>query len=206
MKKMVALLALCAAAYAGFKAPDGPRDGRAFDPARLAALEAEMWEADDAKERLRPFRLLVLMQREQYNYPWSSAIRGSVYLTSANASLSGSRGNYYEAVLPDLVAAHQMARDWSGASYDPGQVARAELTWLAAQRDPDKNSLKNVARLIADEYALLYETSPSTVFRAAQLRAQATAMREADEPDWDEIGRVLEESYTQLLAAVAPRS
>jgi hypothetical protein len=203
MKRLIVLLMISGGAYLALRAPAGPRSGRDFDPAHLAQLETELWQAADASEDVRVFSLNVKMLREQYNYPWSKAVRGSVYLTSATASLSGSRGSY-EAVLPDLVAAYQLARDWTGAGYDAAAVARAELLWWAARRDPDKNNPDTLSTLITNKYALMYETSPGKVAHAAQLRARAAALREtADEPNWDEIDRLLEESYTQLLAAVA---
>ena len=45
--------------------------------------------------------------------------------------------------------------------------------------------------LIADEYALLYQAPRTAVERAALLRAEAAAMRDAQaqQPDWDAIGR-----------------
>jgi hypothetical protein len=207
MKKLVALLLLCGGAYFALKAPPGARNGLDFDPEQLAALEVDMWRAYAADENIERFKLLTIMLREQYDYPWSKAVRAALYTTSAVASFEGSRGGYYEAVLPDLVAARTVARDWTSGSYDSAAVARAELVWWTALRNPDKNGLENMTRLIAAEYGLIYGTSPRMVYRSAQLRAQAEMMRDAGngEPDWDEIGRLLHASYAQLLAAV-PRS
>lgn len=58
---------------------------------------------------------------------------------------------------------------------------------------------------MADAYALLYEVPPSRVMRAAVLRAQAAAMRDAqaDRPDWDTIGGLLRDSYRDLLRGVS---
>ena len=205
MKKLIAALMLCGGAWFAVKAPPGARTGLDYDPAHLAALEVDMWRAYESDKNLERFKLLTIMLREQYNYPWSKAVRGALYLTSAVASMEGSRGGYYEAVLPDLVAAHTLARDWTGGTHDAAAAARAELVWWTALRNPDKNGLENMSRLIAAEYGLLYGTSPTTVYRSAQLRAQAEVLRETGEgePDWDEIGRLLEASYTQLLAAVS---
>jgi hypothetical protein len=56
---------------------------------------------------------------------------------------------------------------------------------------------------MAVHYGLLYETTPRAVRRSTQLRAQAAALRDAAEaPDWDEISRLLTESYDALFAAV----
>jgi hypothetical protein len=77
-----------------------------------------------------------------------------------------------------------------------------------ARRIPGQNSAQQIGDLIAVEYALLYDTTPGAMRRPAQLRASAAALRDAlaADPDWDEIGRLLTESYVQLSAAVSPPS
>ena len=82
---------------------------------------------------------------------------------------------------------------------------RAELAWWVARRVPGHNSPEQIGSLIADEYALLYETSRDTVERAALLRAEAAALRDAEaaRPDWDAIGRLLRQSYRDLLTALS---
>ena len=84
-------------------------------------------------------------------------------------------------------------------------VARAELAWWVARRVPGQNSPEQVGRLIAQEYALLYETSAENVGAAALLRAKAASMRDAqaDRPDWPAIAQLLRASYDELLAALA---
>jgi len=58
---------------------------------------------------------------------------------------------------------------------------------------------------MADEYALLYETSAARMEQAALLRATAGKLRdeEAARPDWDRIGTLLEQSYRELLDALS---
>ena len=176
---------------------------RHFDPDRLADLEVRMWQAYYAKERARLFGLLVTMLHEQRRYAWSTATREGWHLARAAATFGDLRDGY-DRVLPDLEAAYTIARDWTGARYDPRAVARAELAWWVARRIPGQNSPEQVGRLLADEYALLYETSPELVARAALLRAEAGAMRDAEagQPDWDTIRRLLEASYRDLLVAL----
>jgi hypothetical protein len=74
-----------------------------------------------------------------------------------------------------------------------------------ARRVPGRNSPEQIGALIAEEYALLYETSPAAVEAAAVLRAQAGAIRDAQasQPDWDRIARLLRASYRELAAALA---
>jgi hypothetical protein len=177
---------------------------RQFRPARLADLEVRMWQAYYAKERARLFTLLVTMLREQYRYSWATASIEAFHLARAAATFGDLTGNY-DVVLPDLEAAYERARSWTDAGFDARAVARAELQWWVARRMPGQNSPEQVGRLIADEYALLYETSPERVGAAALLRARAAAMRDAqaEHPDWPAIARLLRASYDELLAALA---
>jgi len=89
--------------------------------------------------------------------------------------------------------------------FDPDAVAHAELAWWVARRVPGQNSPEHVGSLIAEEYALLYETTPGAVAQAARLRAEAGALRDeqARSPDWDAIGQLLQRSYRELLAALS---
>ena len=119
--------------------PRGPRSLRQFDADRLASLETRMWQAYYAKERVRLFGLLVTTLREQYHYPWATAALEGFHLARA-ASRFGDRKDHYEVVLPDLEAAYARVRSWSGATFDPRAVARAELAWWEARRIPGGNS------------------------------------------------------------------
>jgi len=184
--------------------PRGARSMREFNPPRLADLEVRMWQAYYAKERLRLFGLLVTMLHEQYHYPWATATLEGFHLARAAATFGDLRGGY-DVVLPDLEAAYAKAKSWTQAEFDPRAVARAELAWWVARRVPGQNSAEQIGGLIADEYALLYETTRGRVEAAALLRAQAAALRDAQagRPDWDRIGRLLLQSYGELRSALA---
>ena len=184
--------------------PSGPRSMREFNPTRLADLELRMWKAYYAKERARLFGLLVTMLREQYRYSWATASREAFHLARAASTFGDLKGDY-EQVLPDLESGYATAKSWLDAGFDPRAVARAELAWWVARRIPGQNSAEQVGHLIAQEYALLYETSAERVAPAALLRATAAKMRDeqAAQPDWDRIGRLLEQSYRELRAALA---
>lgn len=177
---------------------------REFNPARLADLEVRMWQAYYGKARVRLFGLLVTLLHEQYHYSWITATRESFHLARAAATFSN-RHDHYEVVLPDLEAAYAQAKSWTHAEFDPRAVAKAELAWWVARRMPGENSPEQIGALIADEYALLYETSRGRVAEAAFLRAEAAALRDAQagRPDWDRIGRLLLQSYSDLHSALA---
>jgi hypothetical protein len=201
MKKTLLAIVLVFAGgwYVLTSPPAGGVSVTEFDPYRLADLEVQMWQAYYDGANVRLFRLLVVTLREQYDYSWANAASAAFDLAKAASTFAEVRSNY-QGVLPDLESAYRTARDWLDAGFDPAQVARAELAWWVARRTPGKNSPDQVGALIADEYALLYEVPPSSVRRAALLRAQAAALRdrEADAPDWDAIARLLTESYVEL--------
>jgi hypothetical protein len=181
------------------RTPSGPRSLRVFDADRLADLEVEMWKAYYRKEKVHLFSLLVTMLHEQYRYTWVGASGAGFHLARAAAVFGDATGNY-ERVLPDLTNAYAFARDWTGAHYDPAAVAQAELVWWVARRNPAERDPANVGRLIAAEYALLYEAPEDRMRRAGVLRAQAGALRDAGgaEADWETVSRLLHDSYRSL--------
>ena len=216
-RSVLVVVALAAVYWAvAVRAPSGPRSVRVFDPDRLAALEVGMWQAYYAKEKLRLFRLLVVMLREQYHYSWQKAVIAGFHFARAAAVFGDATGDY-ERVLPDLEAGYAIARDWTGASFDPAAVARAELSWWTARRDPasgtgaHKNAV--VAARMTDLYALLYAAPAERVAEAARLRVEAADLRDrgadaadfARDPrgvDWRGVSFLLHQSYRALHDAV----
>ena len=201
---LLAVLATVAFYVVALRSPPGPRSLKVFDPDRMADLEVGMWQAYYRKAKPRLFLLLVTMMHEQYRYTWSRACRAGFHLARA-AAIFGDSQSDYDRVLPDLERAYSIAKDWSGAHYDPAAVARAELAWWVARRAPAESSPENVGRLIGKEYALFYEVPEDRVHRVGLLRAQAAALRDAGgaDADWDAVSHVLHDSYRSLNRALA---
>jgi len=214
---VIVVVALAAIYWAvAVRAPSGTRSLRRFDANRLADLETGMWQAYYAKQKFTLFRLLVVMLREQYHYSWQKAVVAGYHLAKAAAVFGDASGDY-DRVLPDLEAGYAIARDWTGASFDPAAVARAELSWWTARRDPasgsgaDKNRV--VAARMTDLYALLYGVPRDRVAEAARLRVDAADLRDrgADAADfdrdprgvdWKGVSFLLHQSYRSLHDAV----
>jgi hypothetical protein len=197
---------LVVGAYAGCLAtPSGGREMWRFDPDRTASLEVDMWKAYYEKRNVALFLDLVVMSREKYRYSWGQAARMGFYLARAAATFGNLRGDY-EQVLPDLEAAYRMARAWTGASYDPAAVARAELAWWVARRFPGRDSPEQVGALIADLNVQLYGVTKDRVLEASVLRARAGKLRDLGglDADWDEVSRLLHLSYRSLHSSVGP--
>ena len=107
-------------------------------------------------------------------------------------------------MLPDLERAYTIARDWTGSTFDPAAVARAELAWWVARRDPDRNSPESVGALIAEENALIYGVPRDRVLEASILRARAGRLRDegGEHADWATVAQLLMQSYRSLYQAV----
>lgn len=162
-----------------------------------------MWQAYYAKDKVRLFRGLVTLLHEQNRYSWGRAIQVGFYLGRAASRFGDLRGDY-EQVLPDLERAYTIERQWLGAGFDPGAVARAELAWWVARRVPGQDSPEHVGALIAAENALLYEVPVERVLAASVLRARAGRLRDegGDHADWAQVSRLLHQSYRELHAGV----
>jgi hypothetical protein len=183
--------------------PSGPRSLRVFDPDRTAALELDMWQAYYDKRNVRLFADLVTLLHEQNRYSWATASRAAFYLARAAATFGNLRSEY-EQVLPDLIAAYTIERDWLHAGFDPAAVAKAELAWWVARRVPGQNSAEQVGALIAEENALLYDVPRDRVLEASTLRARAGKLRDdgGANADWATVSDLLHQSYRALHAAV----
>ncbi|MFN8062409.1 MAG: hypothetical protein U0Q12_24870 [Vicinamibacterales bacterium] len=207
------VIGFCAVAIAGAvvvagamatPAPSASRSYRDFDPDRLAALELDMWQAYYAKERLRLFGDLVVSLREQFGYSWLDATRAAWSFARAAAWFGDATGDY-ERALPGLRAGYAIARARARASFDPAAVARAELAWWVARREPGNNAPHQVGALIAQQYALFYEVPVARVEAAGRLRAEAAALRDEGgaEADWAAVGATLTQAYRALRSSVA---
>lgn len=187
------------------RAPGPDRSMRQFDPDRVADLEVDMWKAYYAKQRPRLVGLLILTLREQFHYSWLTAARAAFHLGRAATTFGDIRDNY-ERVLPDLEHGYEIARDWTGEAFDPATVARDELGWWVARRDPATAAPQMVGDRMTQLYADLYAIPRQRVTEAALLRAQAGDLRDRGGAgaDWTAVAGLLQRSYRSLRAAIAP--
>jgi hypothetical protein len=194
---------VCVGAVALLMPGRGSRSLKDFDPDRMAALETDMWQAYYMHENVRLFRGLLVMLHEQYRYSWGKAAVAGFHLARAASTFSGIRTDY-DRVVPDLERAYGIAREWTGSSFDPARVARAELAWWVARRVPGQDDAAHVGALIAEENALLFGVPAERVLHASTARAEAGRLRDdtAANPDWAVILNLLTTSYRELHAAV----
>jgi hypothetical protein len=205
---LTVLVSLTAAVYIGFvRVPAVNPEVGTFDAERTSDLELDMWKAYYDKRNVALFADLIVMCRENYHLSWAAAVRMGFHLARAAATFGNLRAEY-EQVLPDLERAYGIARDWTGAAYDPAAVARAELAWWVARRVPGQDSPEQVGALIADLNALLHALPRERVLEASVLRARAGKLRDIGgaDADWPQVGGLLRASYRSLHAAVHTRA
>ncbi len=202
--KLLLLAIAGAIAYYGFiETPPGSPSLRSFDPDRMASLEVDMWKAYDAKQNVQLFELLATQVHEQNRTTWAQAVRQAYYLAHAAATFADLQG-HYEQVLPDLEAAYTMVRDRNHATFDPAKVAQAELNWWVSRRQQGHDTPEIIGGLIAEEYAMLYDSTIEQMIYPATLRAQAGRVRDdgGDNPDWATVSDLLHQSYRALHTAL----
>lgn len=205
--RLVMLAILAAVVYGGFfwvptaAAPDG-----AFDASRVAAFEAAAWQSARARQDFAVFANLVQMLREQHRYSWFRAMESGFYLARATTTYSGMQAqSRFDRLLPDLEAAAGVEKAWTKASFDPSDVAQAQVNWWAIRRRRDISTADRIGALIAEEYALRYPRAGGRATDAAHLRAQAIKLVDESsvDPDWPTITEVLTNSYRALGAAIS---
>jgi len=184
-----------------FSLPAGDRAEGQFDADRLAADEIDVLKATQGREEFGVYIAVVPMLREQHRYSWFRAGQAGYYLAHALTQFTEMRQRY-ERVLPDLVEAATIQRDWMGASFDPTAAARAQLDWWVTRRLPNLNSASQVAPLIAHEYAVRYRISDGAAMDSALRRAQALELAHQLDPNWTEVQGLLAESNRALAQAL----
>lgn len=197
--------------YVGFFAlPPGSTDRDAFQPDRVAAYEADAWMAVKTHSDFAAFFNFLMMERELHHFTWFRAAQAAYSLTRAEIGFQNQHG-HYDTLLPDLAAALSVEKAWHDESFDVDATARAHLNWWVSLRNPNLNSLDQIAALIDEEYTLRYRLGEGQMNAAAIARAEAVTTREAGgiEPDWNGVRRHLVDCYRAIQAALkrsrAPR-
>ncbi len=178
--------------------------GRAdFDPKAVGQAETRMWRAYYSGDVFTLGREMLALQMSELGISASDALAIGEPLARAAATFSNVHENYERDVLPGLVEGYTRMAKVVGATWDPTAAAKAELAWWLARRTPGENAPKNVGRLIADLYALLYGKHNADIDRAGLLRAEAANQRDKEAargqtPSWSAIEAKLVESYAAL--------
>jgi hypothetical protein len=178
---------------------------RQFDPAVLGRLDTEMWRSYYERRPLLLFRQLTTLPRDQYGMPRLEATVNAYRAARAAFTFKdGKSRTDYEKALPDL---EKFYRDVSARSTEPfdwNKAATLELAWWIQHRERSSE----LARELAELQAAIYKVPAERFAEHARLRAEAMILRDdrstaITDEDWRKIGSMLDESWRDLLAAVA---
>jgi hypothetical protein len=198
--RLLMLGALGLVVYLGFFAvPGGSGGSGRFDPDAVATYEAAAWQALYANEDVGVYLNVILMLRERHQFTWFRALQAGYPLAGAMREFVNLRSRY-ERVLPDLVSAAEVDKTWRKASFNPEDVARAQLTWWVTEKEISLNNPDTVASLMAEELALRYGRPAGSFYSTCALLAQAYELHRntTADPDWPAITRILARGYRAL--------
>lgn len=181
-----------------------------FDPDTVAEVETRMWKIYyGGGSRIALGVDLLTLMREQFGLSYNTSIHIAEEVASATVLFRDARGEveYEQKVLPALVRGYTRLRTAVRGTWNAEAVARAELDWWAARREPERSAPEQVGAGIAREYSLVYGIDNAHVRRAGLLRAQAAHLRDlggSGATDWAGINAMLHESYRELSVGVQP--
>jgi hypothetical protein len=189
-----------------------------FDPVAIGRAECDAWVGYYRHDWPLVLRSAVVMVREGFAMRWPRTLLGAWYVLRANQLWAPCPDNDPDAARAVLRRFYALVARDQGLTLDTERAAELEVAWWREHRvlhrertDADEAEL---VRALREVYAYVYGVPEADV--AAAARARALAMRTSD--DWVAAGchpqddrlhaerRLLVESYTRLLDAVAPRA
>ena len=178
----------------------------AFDPDRVAHLEAAGWRAYYDRAWPRLLRLVVVLCQEQFRIPFPVSLLAACHVTRAAAAWAPVDHD------PAAVRCHyerfyRLARRYSGLRFDPARVAALELEYNDVHRrlvgQADKAAfVDTMVRLHAATFGL----TPEQALESARWRVEAnttvdliTGRRSADvAADWARLEEHLRRCYRSI--------
>jgi len=154
-------------------------DLRQFDPEEVARLDTQMWRSYYDKQRLKLFRELALLLRQQYHLPLlRSYVVGLHAAKAAFVFKDGNSRSDYERALPDLFDYYGALRKVSTTPFDVDRAARLELEWWIVHRERKSRPTGDLDRALADLAAEFYQLPAVRFSDHARYRAEAMVIRD----------------------------
>ncbi len=182
-----------------------------FRPERVAYYEAAGWRAYYERDWFKLLRLVVALCQTQFQIPFPYSLLAAYYTTKASEAWAPVYHDIDE-VRKYLLRFYQLARKYSGLSFDAAQVADLELkTWIAHRElagKPDKHRF--VASMI-DLHCALFGLEPRQARESAQYRVLAnntvdtiTSGNSTNlEASWAELQEYLRRAYVSISEELA---
>ncbi len=179
-----------------------------FDPNFVADTETQMWKNYyEGGSQASLGRDLLKLMHVQFGLSYRTAILIAQDVAKATVKFrtTKDRADYENKILPDLVRGYTRLRRAVNGNWNPKEIARAEMDWWIARRDPEHSDPQSVGKSIAYEYSLFYAKENAHIQKAGLLRAQAAHERDVQGKagvDWQKINSMLRESYSELLKGI----
>lgn len=190
--------------------PSRGGDLRKFDATAVARTETAMWRSYYDHKGWLLYRQLAGLMREQYGMSWFRSQMAAYHAAQAAVVFQRGHGRpEYERALPGLVAYYAAIRATSTSPFDVHEAARRELEWWIVHRERARYGNQALVRSLAELQACLYQLPAGRFEEHAVTRAEAMTIRDdraaqggVYEPDWSQIGKLLEQSWGSLWRAV----
>lgn len=186
-------------------------DIRIFDPAVVARLDAAMWRSYYERKPLVLFNQLAQMMRTQFRAPFfRSYVMAYQAARAAFVFKDGENRREYEKALPHLIDFYADIERMSSESFDVEKAAKLELEWWIIHRQRNMHKPGDLEKALAETASAIYR-QPAWQFKEhAKLRAGAMHIRDTKAvngglrpSDWDEINRLLLDSWQSFQKAVS---
>jgi hypothetical protein len=183
---------------------------RQFNPDDVANLETQMWRSYYDKQRLPLFNQLAELLRQQYRLPFLRSYVVAYHgAKAAFVFKDGKSREDYEKAMPDLIDYYTAIRKVSDTSFDIHRAAQLELEWWIIHRQRETHSRAELDQLLAELPAEVYRLPVERFTEHAKYRAEAMLLRDrladqegVSDADWQEIHRMLLQSWRSLWHAV----
>lgn len=179
-----------------------------FNPDRVAAIEVRMWQAYYRHNFIQLFFLLAQLTRESFGVNYFASVQIAYYAATAAADFRLNKGNENSArILQKLIKFMRAISTRSLESFDYQKAAEFELEWWFVDRYPERYQITR-EQALANAMSAIYQVEPEKLTEYATCRAQAMVMQDkveklkGVEPDWDKMGRLLEQSFRALYKTI----
>jgi hypothetical protein len=190
--------------------PD-PKSIRTFDPARVARLETENWEAYYQKRWPRLLQVSVGLVKEAFGLNTWQALQAAYLVGRAEIAAAPFPDNDVPRAEAYMRRFYGLVRRVHHETFDVEQAARLEVRWWVVHRQLFlKEDLQPLVEALVDLYAATFRLPRERVRDAALHRAEA--MRYSDrwvndskasgDPLLAQVEQELIKSYTALRVAV----
>lgn len=178
----------------------------AFDPDRVAELEAEGWRAYYDHRWLHMMRLMARMSREQFHMPFLASLAAAYDTVQAGRRWAPANSDFGGAK-EHLAKFYRLAMRYSHLQFDPNRAAELELTyWDVARRLKQGAPREDFVRAMTQLHAEVFGLTPEQAAASAELRVQANELvnqitqKTAEDPErnWSELKEKLRQCYQSI--------